>query len=87
MTIDMTINIDPAELAKQLKREKDGWDFTQCFIATLDSDLYHKVAQFIKDNPVESIECPRCKRHTNKQRESRNGIMMNFCEHCKAVLP
>jgi hypothetical protein len=87
MNIDMTINIDPAELARQLKREKDGGDFTECFIASLDSDLYRKVAQFIKDNPDESIECPRCKRHTNKQRESTLGIMMNFCEHCRVVLP
>ena len=82
-----SIEIDPDELAKALKEKPYGRSakiFVEQFVASLDSNLYHAVAKFIKDNPDESVECPKCKRHTHAI--SPKGVPAK-CQYCNAVLP
>jgi len=85
MIIEMPIDLSPEDLAKQLKREAKGDDFLVDFIAALDSELYHLVSDFVKNNPDESKECTRCKRFTVGHAEAYN--QPKRCEHCKAVMP
>jgi len=84
MIIEMPIDLSPEDLAKQLKREAKGDDFLGDFIAALDSELYHLVAEYVKENPDKSVRCQRCKRFTIGKRFIDTD---KCCEHCRAVLP
>lgn len=86
MKLDLTIDIDPDNLAKEVRRlnDKDRRGFVQDFLAALDADSYHYAAQFIVDNPDEAVECPRCKRHTNKHAPKGQAAK---CDYCAMVLP
>jgi len=85
MNLDMTIDLTPEDLAKQLKKESKGADFLGDFIAALDSELYHQVAEYVKENPDKSVRCLNCSRHTIGKTEGYN--QPKRCEHCKAVMP
>lgn len=84
MIIEMPIDLSPEDLAKQLKREAKGADFLDDFITALDSELYHQVSEYVKENPDKSVRCIRCKRFTAGHAETYN--QPKRCEHCKAGL-
>lgn len=89
MKISHEITIDPEQLAGGLRNlpAKDSHAFVEGFLAGLDTDAYVYAQQWIQDNPVESVECPRCKRQTfSLPKQARPGSRRE-CEYCKAVLP
>ncbi len=84
---EITITLDPDELAKKLSRQScrvSARDFLVQLLCGLDHDLSHTVYQFMKENPEgETVQCTRCKRNMPAKRNRLN----ERCGHCSAILP
>jgi hypothetical protein len=78
--IDIPIDIEPESLLKYLNGTEKR-KFVLDLVSGLDSDTYHAVAVFLAENPDDSVECPRCKRHTIRLKNAPK------CTYCQAVLP
>jgi 5-methylcytosine-specific restriction endonuclease McrA len=81
--IDIPVEIDPERLGQDVSKlpSHERHTFIFWFLDELDADTYHIVAQFLNKYPDNSVECPRCKRHTYKHRPDLK------CTYCQAVLP
>jgi mRNA-degrading endonuclease RelE of RelBE toxin-antitoxin system len=86
MKLDLTIDLDPTNIAKELRRlsDKERRQFVEEFVSVLDADSYHCASVLISENPDDSVECPRCKRHTYGI--ARKGLGTK-CSYCAMVLP
>ena len=80
-----TVDHDSLAIALRGMPAQDARKWVVGLLENIDSDLYHSVAAFTKDNPDDTGECQRCHRWTNNI-NLRMGKPAN-CDHCKAVLP
>jgi len=85
--VEIVAAVDSRALALALRGmpAKDARRWLAGLLFELDSDMYHSVAEFIKDIPDATVECPRCHRWTNNIKP-RNAEPAK-CDHCKAILP
>jgi 5-methylcytosine-specific restriction endonuclease McrA len=81
--IEIPLGIDPARLGQDVSKlpSHERHTFIVWFLNELDADTYHHVAVFLAENPDDSVECPRCKRHTIRLKNDPK------CTYCQAALP